>query len=98
MIYYSIIGWLGPLISVGLFFGLYRKAGLRGGIMVLAFLPLLGMVLQTLTNVGLGVLAFGDPKNYYAITALFNVALGLLPLVVLLWVDWPGHGQDDVFK
>ena len=98
MMIYTIIGWLGPLISAGLFWGLYRKAGLRGGIMVLAFLPILGMVLQTLANVVLGVAGFGDPVSYFAVTALFNIALGLIPVVVLLMVDWPGRGQDDVFR
>ena len=98
MMSYTINGWVGPVISAGLFWALYRKAGLRGGIMVLAFLPILGMVLQSVANVVLWVAENGDPVSYFAVTALFNIALGLIPVVVLLMVDWPGRGQDDVFR
>ena len=98
MMSYTIIGWVGPVISAGLFWALYRKAGLRGGIMVLAFLPILGMVLQSVANVVLWVAENGDPVSYFAVTALFNITLGLTPLVALLLVDWPGRGQNDVFR
>ena len=56
------------------------------------------MVLQSVANVVLWVAENGDPVSYFAVTALFNITLGLTPLVALLLVDWPGRGQNDVFR
>ena len=98
MIGLSIISWIGPLVMAGLLYALYRKAGLRGGVLLAAFLPVLGLVLSTMMNVVLGGAAYGDPMNFLAVSSLMLVALHLAPLIVLLVVDWPMGTQDDVFK
>ena len=98
MTIFSILVWLGPLISAGLFYGIYRKTGLRGGILVVAFLPVLGLGLARLATFGLLGAVFDNTVVFFAISSLVSAICGLIPLVVLLMVDWPGRGQDEVLK
>ena len=98
MIGLLIISWIGPLASVWLLYALYRKAGLRGGVMMITFLPVLGLVLSTLITLGLGSFGFGDQIIFHSVSTLLLVALHLAPLVVLLMKDWPGRDSEDVCR
>ena len=94
----SLFGLIDPVITSIVLFALYRKTGLRGGIMVLCFLPLLAFAFTTFAKVALYGGMFLTAEGYSVLTMIVSAVLYITPLVVLLMKDWPGRDSDDVFK
>ena len=94
----TLFGLIDPIITSIVFFALYRKAGLGGGLLVLCFLPLLAFVFTIFAGVALYSGAFVTAEGYSGLTMLVSAVLYITPLVVLLMKDWHRNADDDVFK
>lgn len=94
----GLLGLIDPIITSIVLFALYRKAGLRGGLMILCFLPLLAFVFTTLAGVALYGGILGSPEGYSGLTVIVSAVLYITPLVVLLKAGWHSRDSDDVFK
>ncbi len=97
MIGYSIIGWIGPIVMTALCWALFRKAGLRGGILAVTFLPIVGGVVSTVMSMAIIGMALGD-LGYFVVATLIGMTFHLSPLIVLLAKDWFPKTDDDVFR
>ena len=92
------LGLIDPIITSIVLFALYRKAGLRGGVMILCFLPVLAFAFTTFAGVALYGGVFLTVEGYSVLTMLVSAVLYITPLVVLLMKDWHRTADEDVFK
>lgn len=80
-------GLLHTILVVTLLCVLFRKAGLRGGVFFLAFLPLLGMVANAAIPMMLG--ATDAPYAMILLISAVSAICYLTPLAVLAFTRWP---------
>ncbi len=91
---YAIPGLLGMVIATALYFAVMQKAGFKGGMLILAFAPVLGMVLSvSLTTVMAAIIGFGM-GGFIAINLLTNL-VSLIPLFVLAFAEWPNMADQE---
>ena len=92
------LGLIDPIITSIVLFALYRKAGLRGGVMILCFSPVLAFAFTTFAGVALYGGVFLTVEGYSVLTMLVSAVLYITPLVVLLMKDWHRTADEEVFK
>ena len=83
----TVLGLLHTLLAVGLFCVLFRKAGLRGGVFLVAFLPAVGMLANAAIPAVSG--AMGTPYAMILLISTVSAICYLTPLAVLVFVRWP---------
>lgn len=96
----AVLGLLHTILAVGLFCILFRKAGLRGGIFFVAFLPAIGMLANAAIPAALGGL--DTPYAMILLISAVSAICYLTPLLILAVLQWPAlnnsRAKVEIFK
>ena len=93
-------GLLHTVLVITLFCVLFRKAGLRGGVFFVAFLPLLGMVANA--SIPMMLNALDAPYATILLISAVSAICYLTPLLILAVLQWPAlnnsRAKVEIFK
>ena len=92
----ALAGILQSIAYIALLFVLFRKAGLRGGVMAVCMLPAFAVVGGALIS-GFGMSILGDHALMTMLFAnsLLTAVCNLAPLLVLAVLKWPRRDSGE---